>query len=262
MLLKVFVNISVAGASDCTDALTSKVFGRQLISAVKLGDSALVQKWVESLHLSLNGIDEGGRNALHWASKLGNVEQAKLLVDSDRIDIHAKDDAGYTALIYASISGHIKIVELILLKFIFSAENADELHTAYHLALNKGHKRIANILDETPLGYHAINQETIELIEDYINIQRKIEFSNQTGIYDIELRDEIRSHNQRWVEFSKIMSNYSTNNGYTYFESKTLNQAIFIDLNLDAENISDFDLGGYVDISSLEKALDRLRDTD
>ena len=260
MSFKVFVNISVASASDCTDVLAGKVFGSQLISAVKSGDLEFVQKWVKNPHLSLKMVDEGGRNALHWASKLGNTKQAKLLADPNRIDIHAKDHEGYTALIYASISGHVKIVGLILKEFIFSLENVDEFHTAYYLALSKGHKRIANILDETPLGYHTINQETIELVEDRIHIQRKIELLNQTGIHDMELKNAIRSYEQKRMELSKIVPHYSINNGHIYFKSKTLNQAIFVHSNLDAEYASILDSSGSVDSSSLERVLDILKE--
>ena len=61
------------------------------------------------------GIEEYGRNKLHYAADAGDVETVDSLLNQG-LDINAQDDNGWTALHFAAQMNHANVIELLLSK--------------------------------------------------------------------------------------------------------------------------------------------------
>ena len=59
------------------------------------------------------GIDEYGRNNLHYAASEGDLEKVRSLIDGG-LDVNAVDDDGFTALHFAVLKNQKDIVRLLL----------------------------------------------------------------------------------------------------------------------------------------------------
>lgn len=62
----------------------------------------------------VNGLDDEGMAAIHWAADRGNVEILTRLLAVDGIDINLRGADGQTALHYASSCGNVECLQLLL----------------------------------------------------------------------------------------------------------------------------------------------------
>ncbi len=257
-LLIILLSYSIAGASDCTDALNSKDNG--VIDAVKNEDTEALKRWIANSYIDLSVTDKDGRNALNWAARLGNAEHANLLVNSNRIDIHAQDKEGYTALVLASVLGYSKVVGVLLTKFIFNENVIDEFHTAYVLALKYDRRDVGEILDETPFGYHVAIEEIITIMEEGISLRKRKDYFEQVDEIELasEIADELAMLEAKTKElFEKIVISYTIDNDRViYFRSKTLNRTVSAKLSRSDVELINAALSSSQNIALMEEVLE------
>lgn len=100
---------ALAEEPSCIDGTTETGIPLALYAA-ELGDFAIVKYIVEYSRASMNTVDAGYRNILHYAAKSGNVELNRYLVERVGIDITAGDKHRITPYQIAWECGHQKLL--------------------------------------------------------------------------------------------------------------------------------------------------------
>uniref|UniRef100_A0A8W7Q4P4 Acyl-CoA-binding domain-containing protein 6 n=1 Tax=Anopheles coluzzii TaxID=1518534 RepID=A0A8W7Q4P4_ANOCL len=101
--------------SECS--LPDDGTARSLVDRIKADDldgvRAMLGDSGEAAAL-VNGLDDEGMAAIHWAADRGNVEILTRLLAVDGIDINLRGADGQTALHYASSCGNVECLQLLL----------------------------------------------------------------------------------------------------------------------------------------------------
>ncbi|KTD32259.1 Ankyrin repeat protein [Legionella nautarum] len=87
-----------------------------------------------------NGVDAGGRTALHLAAITNSGDVAKLLIQAGQAVINLPDNQGNTALHHAASFGHVRIIDLLLAQEPTAVNKANqENSTPLFIACSQGH---------------------------------------------------------------------------------------------------------------------------
>lgn len=86
---------------------------KMLMVACQNGQKGIVDVYLKKGGIDINGVDDGGFTALHYACNKGAREIVKMLLDYDA-DVNCRDMWGKSALHYASNHNNSTIIELLL----------------------------------------------------------------------------------------------------------------------------------------------------
>jgi hypothetical protein len=102
----------------------------------------------------VDGKNNNGDTALHWASRNGHLDTVRLLLENDAV-VDGKNNNGDTALHWASRNGHLDTVRLLLEK---DGKNKTG-DTALHLASRNGHLETVRLLWEKGAAVEVKNEK-------------------------------------------------------------------------------------------------------
>lgn len=133
-------------------------YAGQIHQAVKEKDAAKVQQLIQG-KVDINGKDDQGLTALHYASWMGNEEIIRLLINA-KANLNASvTDTKDTPLHFAVFNGHFNAVELLLVGGANANAQKADGWTPVHLAVAKGQKEILQLLLDKGADVNSVNKD-------------------------------------------------------------------------------------------------------
>ena len=135
------------GASENGGSMEVPDLNERLWLACQLGDEEVVDSAIAD-GAQVNGADETGWSALHFAASANQIAVIQTLLMDKGADAEAQDNAGVTPLMVAAISGFTLATEQLLVVGESSANAHETTHglTALHLAAANNHFDTAVVL--------------------------------------------------------------------------------------------------------------------
>ncbi len=109
---EVFYSVALAWVNRAV--MVAEGAPEEFFSAVVNGEDTIVASAMRNPLVDPNLTDEGGSNALIWATTCDQVSTVKVLLADKRVDPNIANQDGYTALTVASLYSRREIMELLL----------------------------------------------------------------------------------------------------------------------------------------------------
>jgi ankyrin repeat protein len=117
-----------------------------LVRAAQRGLVRIVKALLDRPGIKLNGLDVGGRSALHWAAHSNNGEVLKCLLEAGaKVNLATSTDR-LTALIVAAGKGHAEVVQILLKRKDIKRDQTDDHgNTALGLAVKLSRAAVVEV---------------------------------------------------------------------------------------------------------------------
>eukprot|EP01083_Nonionella_stella_P257404 881120_1 len=85
-----------------------------LTSAAMRGDQQETKELLSNKAININGVDDKGNSALHWAAYFDEFEVLELIINAPNINLNLKFKRGNTVLHMAAVANACKALTLLL----------------------------------------------------------------------------------------------------------------------------------------------------
>ncbi|XP_058444304.1 acyl-CoA-binding domain-containing protein 6 [Malaya genurostris] len=111
-----WVSVSTHASRENEDELSNE--NKTLVDFIKEGNltelKTALQSSDEDVGSLVNGLDDDGLGAIHWAADRGNADVLRLLLQVPGVKVDLRDSSGQTALHFAASCGNRECVQLLL----------------------------------------------------------------------------------------------------------------------------------------------------
>ncbi len=131
----------------------------------------------------VNWVNKYGGNALIYAVSKNNMPAVSILLAAEEVDINLNENWGGTALHWAAYLGHEDIVHILLNRGANPKLKNQRKLTPTEVALSRGHKKIAILLEHAEGNWKKINNHTImqrQLLAPDMGITQIFNFSSMS----------------------------------------------------------------------------------
>lgn len=118
-------------------AVSSMVFGQQLVEKVKSGSKNEIILAIKQFPEQINQRDDSGKKIMHYAAERGDTAIAKLLIDSGA-DINSQDWSRNIPLHYSAMQGDLQMYNFLLTKGADDKAESYYNRSALHFAAEYG----------------------------------------------------------------------------------------------------------------------------
>ena len=238
-----------------------------LISAAMRGDQQETKELLANPDININGVDEKGNSALHWAAYFDEAEVMEILINAPNIDINLKSKRGNTCLHMAAVANAGNSLTLLL---NLGTKNSEALfneqnnwgESALHLAASTGKIKAIEILckanvDTTlkdnwsrtalRVAYENLEQDAINTLSNYCSAEI-VEDAKKVEQSRIKLGKDIEKQQQKDDKDKNVMKG-NNNEMLKEFMNEMQIMQKKIKESLSLEKIKEkhaFDVGGKV----------------
>eukprot|EP01119_Soliformovum_irregulare_P008724 TRINITY_DN2182_c0_g1_i2.p1 TRINITY_DN2182_c0_g1~~TRINITY_DN2182_c0_g1_i2.p1 ORF type:complete len:479 (-),score=121.60 TRINITY_DN2182_c0_g1_i2:343-1779(-) len=105
--------------------------------------------------------DNEGHTPLMWATYFNHESAIRYLLKQHKVDVDARDNTGFTALHWAASRGHSNAIHILLKNGSNQNARDNSNLTPFQVAMNKGNKRVAAILESERAAGPYLSQNQI-----------------------------------------------------------------------------------------------------